>query len=128
MFRRGKSEAPRRERQGLVSNILLQRGDVPGDRLAITWVDVAPGSRQTPHRHAPEQVYVIIKGKGLMRVGKEEQDVSAGDLVWIPPNVIHGIENRSSDVLSYISAATPAFDLEALYDTGELRTGPKRSR
>jgi len=127
MFRRGKSEARRRERDGLVSSILLQRGDVPGDRLAITWVDVAPGSRQSPHRHGPEQVYVIIKGKGLMRVGDEEQEVSAGDLVWIPPDAPHGIENRSSNVLSYISASAPAFDLEALYDTGELRAEPRRS-
>lgn len=56
MFKQNKSKAPRRERDGLISHILLQQGDVPGDRLAITWVDVLPCSSQKLHSHAPEQV------------------------------------------------------------------------
>ena len=116
MFRRGKSEAPQGKEEGLLSSILLQHGDVSSDQLSISWVDVAPGSVQRPHRHKPEQVYVIVRGRGRMRVENEEEDVSEGDLVWIPSNALHGIENRSGDVLSYISAATPAFDLTAFYE------------
>jgi quercetin dioxygenase-like cupin family protein len=51
-----------------------------------------------------------------MRVGEEEEDVVTGDLIYIPPNVVHAIDNRSSEMLSYISAATPAFDIVAYYD------------
>ncbi len=105
-----------REYDGLRSHIFLQQGDLPQTNLAITWVDVAPGSRQMLHRHEPEQVYVIIAGTGRMRVGEEEKDVVTGDFIHIPPNVVHAIENRSSQMLSYISAATPAFDIAAYYD------------
>jgi len=128
MFKQNKSEAPRREREGLASHILLQQGDVPDVRLAITWVDVAPGSGQRPHGHGPEQVYVIIKGTGRMRVGNEEQEVAEGALIYIPPNVVHSIENLSNGMLTYISAATPTFDLKAIYDTGELRIGSDDGR
>lgn len=121
MFKQNKNEAPSRERDGLVSHILLQQGDVSDTQLAITWVDVAPRSSQKPHSHAPEQVYVIIKGKGLMRVGEEKQDVTEGDLIYIPPNVVHSIENLSNDMLTYISAATPSIDIKAIYDKGELQ-------
>ena len=85
MFKQNKFEAISYERDGLTSYILLQQGDLPGDRLAVTWVDVVPGSRQRPHSHAPEQVYVIVKGKGRMQVGNEEQDVAEGDLGSISP-------------------------------------------
>jgi mannose-6-phosphate isomerase-like protein (cupin superfamily) len=116
MFKKNRAELRQREYDGLRSHIFLQQGDLPQTNLAITWVEVAPGSRQMLHRHEPEQVYVIIQGTGRMRVGEEEEDVVTGDLIYIPPNVVHAIENRSSKMLSYISAATPAFDIAAYYD------------
>ena len=121
MFKQNKFQAPKRDRDGLTSYILLQQGDISTDNLAVTWVDVAPGCSQRPHSHAPEQVYIIISGNGRIIIGDEEQDVVKGDLVHIPSNVVHSLVNDSSEVLTYISAATPAFDLQALYDTGKLR-------
>ena len=77
------------------------------------------GSGQRPHSHAPEQVYVIVRGR--MMVGGEERVVTEGDLIRIPPDTIHGIENPADEVLAYVSAATPAVEREAFYDTGPLR-------
>lgn len=116
-------KSPKRQRAGLISHILLQHGDTLGNNLAITWVEVAPGHGQALHSHVPEQVYVVIAGKGRMRVGDDLADVKAGELVFIPSNVTHGIENTSSESLVYISASVPAFDLEALYDSGQLKQG-----
>ena len=121
MYTRNKEESPRRERSGLVSHILLQRGDLPDVGFTATWVEVAPGSRQRPHDHPSEQVYVVTSGKGRMLVGEEEREVGTGDLVYVPSGVIHGIENVSEEGLTYVSAATPALDAEAAYDAGQLR-------
>jgi mannose-6-phosphate isomerase-like protein (cupin superfamily) len=122
MIVHNKERCPRRERSGLVSRILLQQGDLLDLRLMTTWVDVAAGSRQRLHNHPSEQVYVITAGRGTMAVGDERQEVAGGDLVYVPPNIIHGVENSSKEVLTYISAATPAMDAEAAYDTGQLRS------
>ena len=121
VFKRNRSEVPRRERDGLVSHILLHAVDVPETQLTVTWVDVDPGSGQRLHSHAPEQVYVVVRGWGKMKVGDEERVVEAGDLIHIPPDTLHGIENPSDEVLTYVSAATPTVDWEAFYDTGPLR-------
>ena len=121
MYTRSKKESPRRERSGLVSHILLQRGDLSDVGLTATWVDVAPGSRQRPHEHPSEQVYVVTAGSGRMLVEEEERQVGSGDLIYIPSGAVHGLENTSEEVLTYISAATPALDAEAAYDTGQLR-------
>src|SRR5215210_5391372 len=121
MYMRNKELSPRRERSGLVSHILLQRGDLPEASLTATWVEVAPGSRQRPHGHPSEQVYVITAGRGRMLVGEEEREVGAGELVYVPSGAVHGIENASEEVLTYVSAATPALDAEVAYDAGQLR-------
>jgi mannose-6-phosphate isomerase-like protein (cupin superfamily) len=121
LFKRSRSEATWRERDGLVSHIILHAGDVSETRLTVTWVDVAPGSGQRPHSHAPEQVYVIVRGRGKMKVGNEERQVAEGDLIYIPPDTLHGIENLADEMLTYVSAATPAVDWEAFYDEGPLR-------
>src|SRR5829696_9340673 len=120
MYTRSKEESPRRERNGLVSPILLQREDLSDVGLTATWVDVAPGHRQRPHEHPSEQVYVITAGSGRMLVGEEERQVGSGNLIYVPPGAVHGIENTSEEVLTYISAATPALDAEAAYDRGQL--------
>lgn len=120
MFVRNKSEAPTRQREGLTCHLLLQEHDVRGDQLAVTWVDVEPGSRQQPHMHIPHQVYVIVRGSGRMLVGEEEREVGEGDVVFIPSRMLHGIENLSyDDTLTYVTAATPAFDIKAMYDEGQ---------
>jgi mannose-6-phosphate isomerase-like protein (cupin superfamily) len=77
-------EAWRRERDGLGSRVLLYEGDVSDARLAVTWVDVAPGSGQRALSHAPEHVYVVVRGWGAMWVGGEERLVVEGDVVFIP--------------------------------------------
>lgn len=118
------STAPKRELDGLVSHILLEQGDAPGGELSITWVDVEAGGEQEPHSHGPQQVYVITRGEGRMMVGEETQDVHEGQMVFIPPEVEHGIVNTGDGVLTYVSAATPAFPVTDLYDAGQLSLSP----
>lgn len=121
MYVRNKGNGPKRERGGLVSHLLLQEGDLPEVGFTATWVDVVPGSRPRPHDHPSEQVYVVTAGKGRMLVDGEEREVGPGDLVYVPFGAVHGIENASGEVLTCVSAATPALDAEAAYDRGQLR-------
>jgi mannose-6-phosphate isomerase-like protein (cupin superfamily) len=124
MYVKDLSSATKREVDGLVSHILLEEGDAPGGELSVTWVDVEPGSEQKPHSHGPQQVYVIIRGTGRMKVGDDERDVGVGHMVFIPPSTEHGIVNTGDDVLTYVSAATPAFPVTELYDAGQLSLSP----
>jgi mannose-6-phosphate isomerase-like protein (cupin superfamily) len=66
------------------------------------------------------QVYVIVSGKGRMQVGDETKDVFAGELVYVPSGLMHGIENSGDDMLSYVSATNPAFDFTEAYDRAQL--------
>ena len=45
----------------------------------------------------------------------------AGDLVYVPSNAEHAVENVGTERLIYVSVAVPALDIEAMYDTGQLK-------
>ena len=51
---------------------------------------------------------------GQMTVGRETREVGPGDCVFIPTGVAHGLENTTTDLLRYLSAAAPAFRAEEL--------------
>src|SRR3977135_3472152 len=124
MYVKDLSNAPKRELEGLVSHILLEEGDAAGGELSITWVDVEPGAQQPPHSHGPQQVYVITRGSGRMRVGNDEHDVTTGHLVFIPPDTEHGIVNTGNETLTYVSAATPSFPFTDMYEAGQFSLSP----
>ena len=104
---------------GLLST-LLHGEHADGDTdLTVTWVEVDPGASQVLHSHAPEQVYVVVAGEGVMSVADERRAVEAGDLIHVPSHTEHGIENTGEETLEYVSAATPAFpaaEVREFYD------------
>ena len=122
MFTSSVETVPARQRGELVSYLMLQKGEMQ-TAMTVTWVDIEPGGSQRLHSHDPQQVYVIVSGRGRMQVGDEEREVGRGELVLIPSWAQHGIVNVGAERLTYVSAATPAFDLEVVYDEGQLAEG-----
>lgn len=109
------ASTPVNERGGQKSYLLLGREQFGSKNLAVTWVDCAPGSMQAVHGHPDnEQVYVVVRGRGVMQVGGEMQEVSEGTLIFIPPGAAHAIKNASEEPLVFVSATSPPFDLAEL--------------
>lgn len=105
-------QSPRNRRGGQVSYLLLTKGQFGSNNLSITWVEGEHGSEQPVHAHgANEQVYVIIRGRGIMRVGNEQQEVGPGTVVFVPPGTGHAILNAGEEPLVYVSATAPPFEL-----------------
>lgn len=105
-------QSPRNHRGDQVSFLLLGKGQFGSQNVAITWVEGAPGSEQPAHSHrANEQVFVIVRGRGLMKVGDEAQEVGPGTAVFIPPNTSHSIRSIGGEPLVYVSATAPPFEM-----------------
>ena len=105
--------SPKNERgNGQLSYLLLQKGQFGAENMSVTWIDAAPGSEQKPHAHpSQEQAYIILEGKGLMKVGDEEAEVIAGSLVLVPPQTEHSIYNHTDALLRVLTVTAPPFDL-----------------
>ena len=104
---------PQNHRGGQVSHLLLAAGQFGAENLAVTWVEGEPGSEQAVHSHdGREQVYVIVQGRGAMRVGDEVEEVGPGTLVLVPPGTDHSIRNVGEDKLIYVSSTSPPFAMQ----------------
>jgi len=71
---------------------------------------VAPGMRGCPYHlhHAQEEAFVILEGRGTLRVAGEMLEIKAGDVVFLPagPDYPHQIVNTSDAPLKYLSIST----------------------
>ena len=60
------------------------------------------------HIDPVEEIYFILQGGGLMKVGDEEREVREGDAIWIPVGEPHSLENtRDSMAVILVVAAYP---------------------
>ena len=110
-----KGKSPRYVRdEGITSYLLASPRTCGAEHLTLTLVEIAPGGEQRIHRHDPEQIYFVFEGGGLMTVGDNEERVTAGDCIFIPAGVRHGLKNGGQAVLKYVSATAPPFTLEEL--------------
>ena len=105
--------SPQNHRGGQVSHLLLAAGQFGSENLAVTWVEGAPGSEQAVHSHeGREQVYVVVQGRGAMRVGDEVTEVGPGAMILVPPGASHSIRNVGEENLIYVSATSPPFAMQ----------------
>jgi mannose-6-phosphate isomerase-like protein (cupin superfamily) len=65
----------------------------------VDQVVVSPGATIGRHRHAGdnEEIYVLIKGGGMMQMEDCEMPVKQGDVVLNPPNGEHGFVNTTDE-------------------------------
>ena len=114
------TDSPKNERgNGQLSYLLMQKGQWGSANMSVTWIEGEPGSEQPSHTHATnEQVYIVVRGRGRMTVGDEQQEVGAGTLVFVPPGSPHSILNVGEEPLLLITATSPPFgsaDLDPVF-------------
>jgi mannose-6-phosphate isomerase-like protein (cupin superfamily) len=69
------------------------------------------GASTTPHHHrATEEIYYILEGSGLMKIGDESRPVSVGDAIAIPPGQVHTITNTGTCVLKFLCCCAPGYE------------------
>ena len=78
--------------------------------LGISVDVVAPGMRACPYHlhHAQDEAFVVLEGRGSLRVAGEMLEIKAGDVAFLPagPDYPHQIVNTSDAPLKYLSIST----------------------
>jgi quercetin dioxygenase-like cupin family protein len=82
---------------------------VEGERTTLAIVDLEPGSAVPEHRHANEQLGVLIRGSMSFRVGEESRQLGPGDTWRIPGQVPHEVTAGPDGALA-VECFTPARD------------------
>jgi quercetin dioxygenase-like cupin family protein len=68
-----------------------------------------PGQVQKPHDHdAQDKFYYIVEGSGLFWLGEQQNYASAGQIIWAPAGLVHGVENTGKTRLTLLVGIAPA--------------------
>jgi uncharacterized cupin superfamily protein len=94
-------------------------------KLGASYDVIAAGKRACPYHfhHAQEEMFLILKGNGTLRVAEELIPVKEGDVIFIPPGEAypHQLINTSEADLAYLSVSTREHpELVEYPDSGKL--------
>jgi quercetin dioxygenase-like cupin family protein len=96
---------------------LISKGVTRSESLTLGVASLPPGGALHEHRHTQEEVYLVLEGSGLVRVGAEELLVEAGSAVFIPGDALHSCENTGASDLrvAYVFPADSFEDVEYVF-------------
>jgi len=85
----------------MVREAAVARGTVGAERIWVGYVELPAGSESAPHHHGEaESAIYVISGSPVFRTGDRYDEVhqaGPGDVVWVPPHVLHIEANPSDD-------------------------------
>ncbi len=65
-------------------------------------IGIMDGNREG-HSHPAAEVYIVMEGEGVVHIRDEEAMVREGDVVEIPRNAPHTMENRTGFPLTWLA-------------------------
>lgn len=93
----------------ILRETLSGRNDPVQCRYSLAHARLLPGKKSLRHALKTTEVYYIIKGRGMMHIGDEKQEVGERDTIYIPPESIQYIENIGDQELEFICIVDPAW-------------------
>jgi mannose-6-phosphate isomerase-like protein (cupin superfamily) len=70
---------------------------------------IAPG-RAPEHSHVYDEVIYVLEGEGVMHTAGQDEPVSAGSCIHIPPLLVHSLENSGASPMRIVAVFHPAGD------------------
>lgn len=69
---------------------LIDPENSPSQNLKMGHTTVYPTGTTTGHNHDDmEEVYYVVGGEGIMKVGDDEFPIKTGDALYVPPGEFH---------------------------------------
>jgi len=93
---------------GRTTRVLTGADRLPVKHFTAWYVVIQPKGRIPLHTHSNEEIYILLKGTGKMRVGSKEEIVEPISAVYIEPDAEHFLENTGNDEMIMIFVYAPA--------------------
>lgn len=91
----------------LVKEVLVRKDS---ENVGIAVGELSPRRSAVPHYHkVSEELYYVQSGKGFATVGGRRFEVSSGDAVYVPTNMMHALENAGDGPMRVVCISSPAY-------------------
>ncbi len=79
-------------------------------RQSLAEARMPPGAETEGHYHrTSEEIYYILQGKSVIRLGKDTMDLTEGEAILIPPGIFHNIKNIGETDLIFLCMCSPPY-------------------
>jgi mannose-6-phosphate isomerase-like protein (cupin superfamily) len=96
-------ELPVHELPGLIHRTVA--GHAQGVSSMEVWHQImAPGAETPVHRHACEEVILVLSGSGRLTLEDEVSDFQANSTLIVPPDAVHQLINTGREDLVLVAA------------------------
>ena len=88
----------------------LSQPDVTGTGLlTLVRVTMRPGAGHQFHYHPElEEIIYVVDGVAEQWVDREKRSLKAGEIAFIPKNVVHAIHNPTKKPMTFLAILSPA--------------------
>jgi len=97
---------PEREMKGVSVRWLIGPAE-KAPNFALRYFEIEPGGWTSLDQHAHDHGVMILRGRGQVRLGEEEFEVTFGDVVYIPPYEVHQFKNIGDEPLGFLCIIPP---------------------
>lgn len=85
------------------------------EHAVISVIALKPGQALKKHITPVDVAFYVLKGKGIVEIGTEKQEVDANTLIESPKDIVHCWYNESDEELSFMVIKVPKPDKETKF-------------
>ena len=79
------------------------------ERMLLGLNCLEPGQTQKAHDHEDQdKFYYVVEGNGRFQLNNEHITAGAGEVVWAPAGVVHGVTNEGNGRLTLLVGIAPS--------------------
>ncbi len=99
------------------------------DGISFCVEEQSPGHKMRIHKHLNNDELIFIhKGEGTLTLDEESIEVKTGDVVFVPRNTWHGLDNTGRENLLMVFQYSPAGFEEYFIENGTLAGTPAKEK
>lgn len=89
---------------------ILDRTNSTARNQSLAEATLPPGAKTEEHYHPrTEEIYYVLRGRGLLSLEGERREVAPGDGILIPPATRHAIRNTGPEPLVFLCCCSPPY-------------------
>ena len=93
---------------GRTTRVLTGPDLLPAKNFTAGYVVIQPKGKVPLHAHSNEEIYILVRGTGKIKVESREEIIEAVSAVYIEPDTEHLLQNMGEDEMIMIFVYSPA--------------------
>ncbi|MEA2624084.1 MAG: hypothetical protein QOD06_129 [Candidatus Binatota bacterium] len=91
---------------GVTKQVLIGPRDGAGN-FAVRYFELEPGACSSLDVHEHDHGVVVLRGRGIVRLGETRQELAFGDVVYVSPREIHQFQNHGDEPFGFLCVVPP---------------------